>query len=119
VAPEVFLGVGGYDDAADVFSFGILLQTMCAGSPDPYAERYITSDQAVKGVAELSLRPSIPSALADTSLALLMECCWTASPVKRPKMTDVAVKLYEILAKCKREEKNSSTMTWGEWLAGK
>jgi serine/threonine protein kinase len=118
MAPEIFLGAD-YGSAADVFSFGILLQTLCAGLPNPYADRYLTPDQAVSAVAHRGLRPTIPSVLVDSRLACLMTQCWSLSPNDRPGMLDVAVILLEILDERKLKESTvQKPPTLAEWFSG-
>jgi Protein tyrosine and serine/threonine kinase len=108
-----------YNQAVDVYSFGILLWEMCAAEKpfDGYsAQKHM--NQVVKGNERPKLDHSHTSCWPP-NLIWLMKNCWSQYPVKRPTFTMIKQVLRDIL--CEKytvptsvlaiERRNSSSMS--------
>jgi serine/threonine protein kinase len=89
MAPEVALRQP-YNEAVDVYSFGILLWQLLSGGETPFAG--MSREDYVEQVAKGGLRPAT-DALAGrgvpSSAVELMERCWNRDPTQRPSCTTI------------------------------
>lgn len=116
MAPEVYVGTAGYNEKADVFSFGLLMYALGTGENYPYASQYITPTQAVMAVVERSFRPPVPSYF-DLDYSELLEKCWAQDPEHRPSMADVAEALSILLEnKLRKSTTVASSSSWATWF---
>mmetsp|Transcript_2906 Transcript_2906/g.11453 ORF Transcript_2906/g.11453 Transcript_2906/m.11453 type:complete len:458 (-) Transcript_2906:54-1427(-) len=86
MAPEV-IRHEKYTGAADVYSFGVLLNELASGFV-PYSNAHYTPVQVAFGVADRSLRPELASGV-DPGLVAVIVSSWSQDPTERP--TFVAV----------------------------
>ena len=86
MAPEV-IRHEKYTGAADVYSFGVLLNELASGFV-PYSNAHHTPVQVAFGVADRSLRPELASGV-DPGLVAVIVSSWSQDPTERP--TFVAV----------------------------
>jgi serine/threonine protein kinase len=85
MAPEVGL-MTGYDMAADVYSFGILLWEMCA-LKKPFG-KVRSAAEFDKTVFERGARPKLNKRWP-VDLQEVMTSCWSSFPAERPEMSVV------------------------------
>ena len=81
MAPEV-IRHEKYTGAADVFSFGVLLNELASGLV-PYSNAHYTPVQVAFGVADRSLRPELASGV-DPGLTAVIVSAWSQDPTERP-----------------------------------
>ena len=81
MAPEV-IRHEKYTGAADVFSFGVLLNELASGLV-PYSNAHCTPVQVAFGVADRSLRPELASGV-DPGLTAVIVSAWSQDPTERP-----------------------------------
>lgn len=121
VAPEVFLG-RKYDQTADVFSFGILLYSICEKTPYPYQSTFLTPTQVVSAVASRGLRPQVSPAMSrdEPELVDLMQRCWSHEVSERPTMDNVSNVLFGLLrqnrAAVADPSERAKSQSWSAWL---
>ncbi|XP_059659061.1 serine/threonine/tyrosine-protein kinase HT1-like [Cornus florida] len=89
MAPEM-IKRKSYGRKVDVYSFGLILQEMVAGTI-PYGD--MTPIQAAFAVSNKNLRPAIPGDCPPAMRALI-EQCWCSQPEKRPEFWQI-VKVLE------------------------
>jgi len=106
MAPEVIRSEP-YGCPADVWSFGILLWALVAGSDQPYG--YLTPMQAAMGVSRRGHRPTMPSS-APPGVAELIRACWAGDAGERPPFSAVIVTLARLAAE---EPKPTKSRMWG------
>lgn len=82
VAPELFRRKTGYSQAADVYSFGIVLWEICSGLK-PYNDRAF--DMILLLDICSGIRPEIHSGIPKF-FEILMKSCWDEDYLKRPSM---------------------------------
>ncbi|KAH3744344.1 Serine/threonine-protein kinase STY46 [Pelomyxa schiedti] len=93
-APELLCGKPQISNAADVYSFGIVLWHICSGSAEP---PYRTDNpaqiiaQVIQGKRP-KIQPTIPYGWAK-----LMQLCWAAEPTARPTFDIVLNKLEKLI----------------------
>ncbi|XP_059659130.1 serine/threonine/tyrosine-protein kinase HT1-like [Cornus florida] len=90
MAPEMIKRGKSYGPKVDVYSFGLILQEMVAGTI-PYGD--MTPIQAAFAVANKNLRPAIPGD-CPPAMGALIEQCWCSQPEKRPGFWQI-VKVLE------------------------
>ncbi|RGB38588.1 kinase-like domain-containing protein [Rhizophagus diaphanus] len=95
VAPEVLCG-NDYNQPADIYSFGIIMNEMATGIP-PFNDIPHNSGLAIQIMD--GLRPNINKELTPQLIIDLIKQCWDDVPEKRP----TAEILVEILRKMKDE----------------
>ncbi|KAG6965780.1 hypothetical protein JG687_00005230 [Phytophthora cactorum] len=116
IAPEVLLG-RDYDEAADIFSFGVVLSEIDTDDY-PYWNDKNTSNRGkiqeaeiLSLVAEGKLRPSFsndcPKAILD-----LADCCLQKNPEDRPNAAEIVVILEHMIH---ASERSSSSLQSGAW----
>ncbi|KAG2773198.1 hypothetical protein Pcac1_g15964 [Phytophthora cactorum] len=116
IAPEVLLG-RDYDEAADIFSFGVVLSEIDTDDY-PYWNDKNTSNRGkiqeaeiLSLVAEGKLRPSFsndcPKAILD-----LADCCLQKNPEDRPTAAEIVVILEHMIH---ASERSSSSLQSGAW----
>lgn len=117
MAPEMLLD-HGYDEKADVYSFGIvlwevhrqdllLLTTKLYTQEEPYKGRFKTFEELVEGVTKHGIRPDIPADCPE-KLKQLIQQCWNPSPENRPSFASILKSniLDEIMIDCVISEPN-------------
>jgi serine/threonine protein kinase len=82
----------------DVYSFGILLWTLLAGSERPYGA---VDFDSLKDLVREGVRPPLDEITSKRrhlpdKLMSLMTICWDADPAKRPKMVDILADLKSL-----------------------
>eukprot|EP01116_Phalansterium_solitarium_P003345 TRINITY_DN14166_c0_g1_i1.p1 TRINITY_DN14166_c0_g1~~TRINITY_DN14166_c0_g1_i1.p1 ORF type:complete len:596 (+),score=240.19 TRINITY_DN14166_c0_g1_i1:408-2195(+) len=93
MAPEV-ISSNKYSEAADVYSFGVLLGELYSGMT-PYADMDLFPQQIMYAVANQGLRPPLPDNLPQPILLLIVDC-YEADPDKRPNFTEIRNRLKRI-----------------------
>jgi serine/threonine protein kinase len=97
-APEVLSG-GEYHEAADVYSFGIIMHELVSRAV-PY--KGMTAAQVTLGVLTRGLRPPIPPN-CPAQYQALMQACWDQEPSNRPPFSFIVEKLNAQLAEAKKK----------------
>jgi tRNA A-37 threonylcarbamoyl transferase component Bud32 len=116
IAPEVLLG-RDYDEAADIFSFGVVLSEIDTDDY-PYWNDENTSNRGriqeaeiLSLVAEGKMRPTFsddcPKAILD-----LADCCLQKDPEDRPTAAEIVVILEHMIH---ASERSSSSLQSGVW----
>lgn len=100
MSPEVILGRRDYDDRADVYSFGILLNEMCTGEA-PFSRHRLLPVQAASGVVNTGLRPGTSNSVARKypELHALIARCWAQDDAARPRASHARHELAAIIDK--------------------
>ncbi|PON61406.1 Serine/threonine protein kinase [Trema orientale] len=98
MAPEM-IKHKSYGRKVDVYSFGLILWEMVAGTI-PYEE--MNPIQAAFAVVNKNLRPAIP-ANCPPAMRALIEQCWSLQPDKRPEFWQVVKVLEEFEASLARD----------------
>lgn len=93
--PPELLQEGIMSSAADVYSYGILLWEMLAGTP-PYPNK--NHGEIILGVAK-GMRPKITEEFP-ASYALLIESCWHQEQHERPCLTHIIKQLRNMFVEC-------------------
>ncbi|KUF81260.1 serine/threonine-protein kinase [Phytophthora nicotianae] len=116
IAPEVLLG-RDYDEAADIFSFGVVLSEIDTddypywNDENPSNHGKIQEAEILSLVAEGKLRPSFsndcPKAIVD-----LADCCLQKNPEDRPTAAEIVVILEHMIH---ASERSSSSLHSGAW----
>lgn len=116
IAPEVLLG-RDYDEAADIFSFGVVLSEIDTddypywNDENPSNRGKIQEAEILSLVAEGKLRPSFskdcPKAILD-----LADCCLQKKPEARPTAAEIVVILEHMIH---ASERSSSSLHSGAW----
>lgn len=88
MAPEITRH-GKYGTAADVFSFGVLVNEMFSGEP-PY--QYQLPVQVAVGVVKNNLRPC-QKRIRNMRLKKLLAKCWDNEPAQRPQWDEIIAEL--------------------------
>ncbi|GBB84835.1 hypothetical protein RclHR1_01140024 [Rhizophagus clarus] len=91
VAPEVLLGKE-FTEAADVYSFGMIMSEMISGEP-PFVDREYDMNLAL-AICN-GQRPQIPEYTPEP-YATLMKRCWDPVPTNRPTTNELWYQLYEL-----------------------
>ena len=91
---------GEYHEAADVYSFGIILHELCSRAV-PYGG--LSAAQVGVGVLARGLRPPIPKD-CPSQFSALMQACWAHNPSDRPPFTFIVEKLNAMLAEAKKQK---------------
>jgi len=94
VAPEILMQ-RSYSEAADVYSFSMLMWEICSGKPPLSAEDH-TAQLSVR-ICE-GLRPEIEEG-TPKHYAEMMKLCWDEDPTKRPTSKELYDELYSWLNK--------------------
>jgi serine/threonine protein kinase len=92
--PDDACAVQQYDAKVDVFSFGILLWELFAGTK-PYAN--LNAAQVPMAVCARNMRPSPDPASLPEAMVGMMKRCWHANAAHRPTMAEVAAALGQEL----------------------
>ncbi|KNC46206.1 TKL protein kinase, variant [Thecamonas trahens ATCC 50062] len=114
MAPEVMVSgkENTYGKEADVFSFGVVMWELAAGSY-PYKGTGLDERGIRQAVLQDEIRPEFePSMGASEVYVALARKCWSASPAQRPGMTAVVDKLEIIEA----EEQKHSLKRWDVFI---
>ncbi|KAG6555585.1 hypothetical protein Mapa_002820 [Marchantia paleacea] len=90
MAPEV-MRHEYYDEKCDVYSFAVMLCELVTGNP-PYIDDYMTPVQIACGVADGSLRPTIPEDVKPPLRSLITKS-WDQIPSKRPTFAEITATL--------------------------
>eukprot|EP01114_Cavostelium_apophysatum_P001871 TRINITY_DN11645_c0_g1_i2.p1 TRINITY_DN11645_c0_g1~~TRINITY_DN11645_c0_g1_i2.p1 ORF type:complete len:632 (-),score=192.54 TRINITY_DN11645_c0_g1_i2:34-1929(-) len=88
MAPEMLLDQG-YDEKADVYSFGILLWELLT-CEEPYRGAFKTFEEMLEAVTKRGRRPDIPDD-CPPKLRELMQACWNPSATNRPSFKKILV----------------------------
>src|SRR5436853_5979025 len=94
VAPEVLKGKE-YTQASDIYGFGIIAYEVCTGLP-PYHD--ISHDEFLAIKICNGLRPKSNYKIPKLILNIIQQC-WDADPLKRPKAKDLFELLYDLWVK--------------------
>ncbi|PRP74643.1 SH2 domain-containing protein [Planoprotostelium fungivorum] len=81
MAPEMLLDLG-YDEKADIYSFGIVLWELYT-QEEPYKDKFKSFDDLVEAVTKKGKRPDVPD-VCPPKLKTLIQQCWNPSPAIRP-----------------------------------
>eukprot|EP00742_Colponemidia_sp_Colp-10_P009081 GILJ01009877.1.p1 GENE.GILJ01009877.1~~GILJ01009877.1.p1 ORF type:complete len:582 (-),score=74.99 GILJ01009877.1:226-1971(-) len=100
MAPEVLRG-GEYSEAADVYSYGMILWEMLTQQV-PYVN--LSAVQIVGSVGYGKKRPSLPE--CPEGIRRLLTKCWDEDSTKRPSFSEVVARLDRL---CKRETTDIGT----------
>ncbi|KAL3662247.1 hypothetical protein V7S43_012577 [Phytophthora oleae] len=116
IAPEVLLG-RDYDEAADIFSFGVVLSEIDTDDYPYWNDKNqsnrgrIQEAEILSLVAEGKLRPNFsedcPKAIVD-----LADCCLQNDPKNRPTAAEIVVILERMIH---ASERSSSSLQSGAW----
>jgi serine/threonine protein kinase len=100
MSPEVILGKADYDEKADMYSFGILLNEMCTGEV-PFSRQRLLPVQAAAAVVNKGLRPGMRGSVERKypELHMLIRKCWAQRDAARPSAAESRGELEAILAK--------------------
>eukprot|EP01133_Synstelium_polycarpum_P020364 gene20364-24433_t len=85
MAPEVLCGGVEYTQAADIYSYGMVLWE-CLARVEPYAD--MDRIDWTNKVLNSTYRPEIP-ATCMPELAAIIRSCWVANPTERPPFTAI------------------------------
>jgi len=86
MAPEMLLDLG-YDEKADIYSFGIVLWELFT-QEEPYKDKFKSFDDLVEAVTKKGKRPDIPET-CPAKLKTLIQQCWNPSPAIRPSFAKI------------------------------
>eukprot|EP01117_Protostelium_nocturnum_P003651 TRINITY_DN14936_c0_g1_i1.p1 TRINITY_DN14936_c0_g1~~TRINITY_DN14936_c0_g1_i1.p1 ORF type:complete len:629 (+),score=258.47 TRINITY_DN14936_c0_g1_i1:114-2000(+) len=86
MAPEMLLDLG-YDEKADIYSFGIVLWELFS-QEEPYLNQFRSFDDLVEAVTKKGRRPEIPEG-CPPKLKTLIQSCWNPSPGNRPTFAQI------------------------------
>jgi len=86
MAPEMLLDLG-YDEKADIYSFGIVLWELFT-QEEPYKDKFRSFDDLVEAVTKKGKRPDIPET-CPPKLKSLIQQCWNPSPAIRPPFSKI------------------------------
>jgi receptor-interacting serine/threonine-protein kinase 5 len=100
MAPELF--AGSYDNAVDIYAFGILFWYICANDTKlPGAFDACQNKEQLWTAVRKGLRPEkLPR--FDTDCWELMTTCWHGDPLQRPLIGDVALRIHLIMKRIGR-----------------
>ncbi len=100
IDPELF--GGSYDNAVDIYAFGILFWYICAiDTKHPGAFDACQNKEQLWSVIRKVLRPErLPR--FDTDCWDLMMSCWHREAIQRPLVGDVIMRLYLIMKRIGR-----------------
>ncbi|CAG8666650.1 6625_t:CDS:2 [Acaulospora colombiana] len=94
VAPEILRGeqpeekeVCKFNQAADIYSFGIIMATISTGKK-PYYDRDHNQD-LVEDICSKDLRPKITKEMIPNLYYELMTKCWSSNPEERPSASEL------------------------------
>jgi len=93
MAPEMLQGEGKYTAKVDVYSFGLLLWEMATKAVPYNKSSTKTIESLVLAGQRLPIPPYVHSTLAD-----LIQECWSSSPSDRPSFGEVLTKLAGVAA---------------------
>ncbi len=99
LAPEVIdaSSFTGYDERADVYSFGIVCWEIANHmSCSPFSEYKMPESVLKQKIIAENLRPTIPTT-CPKEYANLIESCWHTNPKERPTMEEVVERLSLLL----------------------
>jgi len=86
MAPEMLLDQG-YDEKADVYSFGIVLWELLT-EEEPYKGKFNSFEEMVEAVTKNGVRPDIPEG-TNAKLKQLIQSCWNPSAANRPSFAQI------------------------------
>ena len=98
MAPEILAG-GDYHEAADVYSFGIIMHEIVSRQV-PY--KGMNAAQVSVAVLTRGMRPPVPPH-CPSQYAALMQACWDQEPENRPPFSFIVEKLNAMLAEEKKK----------------
>jgi len=93
MAPEV-ISQNKYTEKSDCYSFGVVLCELYSGKA-PYADMNLFPQQVMYAVVQEGLRPTIDSD-CPSALAVLIQDCLYADPVKRPDFKEIKLRLKRL-----------------------
>lgn len=91
MAPECFLQK--YSSKSDVWSFGIVLYEMMAGT---VPHRGVDLHQLAAAIRDEGVTPGPIPAEADRGLVEIMKSCWARDPADRPTFAQISKRLHEL-----------------------
>ncbi|RIB24590.1 kinase-like domain-containing protein [Gigaspora rosea] len=101
IAPEVLDGKP-YTKAADIYSFGIIMNQVASGHP-PYYDIPHDSELAMK-IIYRHLRPVIYTNTTPQIIIDLIKRCWSENPENRPKALELRGLLFSYKQTCNQED---------------
>lgn len=78
----------GYDERADIYSFGIVCWEIATNMEVPFGEFQDREKTVINKIIHQNLRPTIPESCPE-EFANLIKSCWDVNPVKRPSFDQI------------------------------